>query len=235
MTVSQIASLAATIRNTLGTQNAGVAAGVQNLLGATDNSGGNNGIPAVTDATSLQVEVASLRAASQNIVQAQSLLEAAGGGTTEIEDALNQLQQLSSEASSPDLTDSERVALNNQFQQIKSRIDQIATTAQFGGQKLLDGSLKTAGATDASGNPLAALDDTGLLGSGRTDLLSADDAQQAGQAVANAQKTVQAQQATIQQLQQGAQLRCRHRRIRRPEPGRRRQHARRVRPPRRPV
>ena len=108
----------------------------------------------VSIASQLQARTSALRQASNNIAQASSLTQVADGAAQQIQNALSQLQSIAQQAQSPTSNAANRADLNQQFTQILSSINQLATGTTFDGQNLLDGTL--------SGNSALSVDN--LLG-----------------------------------------------------------------------
>lgn len=230
MTVSSIASIAATIANSVANQKSSnsssstdIATSVASLLSAssTDASGDSdssllNSLSSIANATGLQAQLASLRAATQNVAQTGALVSTASSGVSEISKVLDQMQDLTQEASADDLSSSERATLDGEFQALRAAITRIANDTTFEGQGLLDGSLNSSALqqlgsdssdTDSgSGFSIADLRDSALFGNSQPDLLSASDAQAASQAVSTAQNTVDDQQATLDEVGQSIDL-----------------------------
>jgi flagellin len=204
MTVSTIASIAAGIGRNLGNSNAKVASSVKSLV---TGSKANIDVASLSVSNSLQTQITTLRTATQNVAQASSLVRVAEGGASDIGKALSRLQQLSQQASSGSLSASERTALNIEFQALRTQINRIANNASFDGQKLLDGSLTSESlaitAEGEDGFSIASLTDEGLFGGQPLDLLSAENAQAASDAVKAASTIVSEQQAALGELGQG--------------------------------
>lgn len=225
MTVSSIASIAASITNSLanqktnssGTSGTGIVASVANLLSASSGaSDGGDSLLSVllADTTGQQTQQSSLRAATQNVAETGAMVNTASDGVSEIAQVLDQMQELAQEASAGDLSSDERTTLNTAFQALSSVITDIANGTSFEGQSLLDGSFNSQALQQANGDnndsdnsfSIADLRSSALFGSGNVDLLSASDAQAASQAVSTAQNTVSDQQTTLDDLSQGIDL-----------------------------
>ncbi|MDR2581000.1 MAG: hypothetical protein LBC85_08415 [Fibromonadaceae bacterium] len=79
------------------------------------------------------------KAASRNIGDAMSALNIGEGATQGISDMLNRMHELSIQASNDTLTNSDRQALNGEFQQLKQEIGRQTQTTQYNTQDLLSG------------------------------------------------------------------------------------------------
>ncbi len=112
-------------------------------------SSGNRLSTASVDVASMSIsdgmnaEIASLKAASQNIAQESSMMQVAGGSTHQIGAKLDRMAGLSVQANSGALDDASRKAIDQEFQHLKADIDHLAKNTNFGGVKLLDGSFSS--------------------------------------------------------------------------------------------
>ncbi|GGB26045.1 flagellin [Tistrella bauzanensis] len=88
----------------------------------------------------LEAETAALRQASVNAGQAGSMLQIADGALSSISDILTRMKTLATQSASDQVSDAERVYLNDEFSQLRSEIDRIAGDTDFNGQKLINGS-----------------------------------------------------------------------------------------------
>jgi len=109
-------------------------------------SAGTRVLTAKDDAASLAVgsrlraEVSALRQASVNAGQAISMLQIADGAMARVDDILVRMKTLAVQASSGQLSDTERGMLNQEYTQLVSEVDRIANDTEFNGTKLLAGS-----------------------------------------------------------------------------------------------
>ena len=125
--------------------------------------------------TILQTNVSTLQAALNNTSQANSLLGVADGALQNIGDILQRQKVLASEATSGSLTDTARGFLNQEFQNLKSQIDQISSSTNFNGINLLDGSLfKPATITTQTSQAALATSGTIKFDAAAASLVSAD-------------------------------------------------------------
>lgn len=98
-------------------------------------------VASLSIATQIAKELSASRSALGNINQASSLLDVANGGVNQITNILQRQQQLAAQANNGTLSDTERSALNIEFQNLSNEINRIAENTNFAGQPLLDGSL----------------------------------------------------------------------------------------------
>ncbi len=95
----------------------------------------------------LRAHVRSVNVAIRNAQDGISLAQVAEGGLDQIGSLLARMRELAEEAANGTLGTTERSALDNEYQQLKSEIDRIADVTEFNGTKLLDGSKSTTGVT----------------------------------------------------------------------------------------
>ncbi len=88
----------------------------------------------------LKAQIRSIRQAKRNADDGISLIQTAEGGLSEISNIVIRLRELSVQAASDTVGDTERSFSDIEFQQLKEEIQRIAESAEFNGRKLLDGS-----------------------------------------------------------------------------------------------
>lgn len=93
--------------------------------------------------TSFSTTVRTLKQALVNASQGVSLLQVADGALGQITEILQRQKTLAVQASSGNLSNTDRSFLNQEFQALTQQIDFIASTSSFNGVKLLDGTLST--------------------------------------------------------------------------------------------
>ncbi len=91
-------------------------------------------------ANSFKAKIASMQVGAQNAGEAQSMLQTADGAYTQINDIMVQMKSLATEAASGQTSDSN---LTGEFQALQSEIDNIATSTQYNGKDLIDGTLSS--------------------------------------------------------------------------------------------
>lgn len=101
---------------------------------ASDNAAG------LAVAMQLSADVSTLRSASTNLLQGTSVLQTADGALEQSGNILNRMKELSTQANSGSLDAGSRTALNDEYQNLKSELDNISANTTFNGQKLVDGS-----------------------------------------------------------------------------------------------
>jgi len=128
-------------------------------------SSGTRVVSARDDAASMAIgarlnaTTQALKTATVNVGQANSMLQIADGGMATIDDVLVRMKTLAVQASSGNLSDTERGFLNDEFTELRDEIDRIASSTNFNGIQLLgDGGDVAANFGDlASGGGGAAL------------------------------------------------------------------------------
>ncbi|AXO15607.1 flagellin [Thalassospira indica] len=122
-------------------------------------SSGTRVVSARDDAASMAIgarlnaTTQALKTASVNVGQANSMLQIADGGMATIDDVLVRMKTLAVQASSGNLSDTERGFLNDEFVQLRDEIDRIASSTNFNGIQLLgDGGDVAINLTPATAN-----------------------------------------------------------------------------------
>ena len=87
----------------------------------------------------LRGQIKGMRAAKMNAENATSFVQIAEGGLNEQNNILIRMRELAVQSASDTFSDKERDMMNMEFQQVKSELDRIAQTTQFGSHKLLAG------------------------------------------------------------------------------------------------
>ncbi len=80
-----------------------------------------------------------LETALDNVSNAQSILNIAEGGYTNIMDILQTMKQKATQAADGSLSTTQRTAINDQFVALRSEIDAIVTETTFNDNNLIDG------------------------------------------------------------------------------------------------
>jgi flagellin len=122
-------------------------------------SSGTRVVSARDDAASMAIgarlnaESQALKTATVNVGQANSMLQIADGGMNTINDVLTRMKTLSVQASSGNVSDTERTYLNDEFGALKNEIDRVSSSTSFNGVQLLgsDSALEATTATYGAG------------------------------------------------------------------------------------
>lgn len=84
-------------------------------------------------------QVRSLRQDSRNANDGVSMIQTAEGGMNEIGNILTRFRELSIQAASDTIGDSERGFIDKEVQQLKQEVTRISSSTEFNGKKLLNG------------------------------------------------------------------------------------------------
>ncbi|PIZ29685.1 MAG: hypothetical protein COY40_06420 [Alphaproteobacteria bacterium CG_4_10_14_0_8_um_filter_53_9] len=90
--------------------------------------------------TGLKIENAALNKARLNATGGVAMLQVADGALGSVQDILVRLKTLATQASSGNVSDSERALVNQEFSALKLELDRIAGDTEFNGVSLLAGS-----------------------------------------------------------------------------------------------
>ena len=110
----------------------------------------------------MRAQITGLEVAQNNAKNGISLVQTAEGALTEVQDMLNRMYNLAEQSANGTYDETlDRQQLDKEVQKLRTEIDRIASTANFNGQKLLDGSLKASdngttqetGETQETGSP----------------------------------------------------------------------------------
>jgi flagellin len=90
-------------------------------------------------ATNLEAQTKGLRQATRNANDGVSLVQTAEGGLNETSNILIRLRELTVQAASDTVGDTERGFLNKEYQQLNKEVDRISESTVFNGTQLLNG------------------------------------------------------------------------------------------------
>ena len=90
----------------------------------------------------LKDNIRSMKQASRNANDGVSMIQVAEGAMNEVSNILIRMRELSIQASSDTIGDTERGFINKEVQALKGEVDRIAVSTEFNGTRLLDGSSK---------------------------------------------------------------------------------------------
>ncbi|OUR93020.1 flagellin [Halobacteriovorax marinus] len=90
-------------------------------------------------ATNLDAQTKGLRQATRNANDGVSMIQTAEGGLNEVSNILVRLRELTIQASSDTVGDTERGFLDKEYQQLTTEVDRIAQSTTFNGTNLLNG------------------------------------------------------------------------------------------------
>lgn len=137
MAISNNTSISSLLYNPeLNRINQSLASGLQ-INQSADNPAGQAVVAALTSQINTQ------DIATRNANDGISLIQTADGASASISSNLQRLNELAIQAQNGTLNDAQRTTLNTEFQQNLEAINQTASSTQFNGQNLLDGSNNT--------------------------------------------------------------------------------------------
>lgn len=87
----------------------------------------------------LKAEIRSSRQANRNANDGISLVQTAEGGLNETSSLLTRMRELSMQAASDTLSDSDRAKSSLEYNQIKQELERVSQSTEFNGKKLLNG------------------------------------------------------------------------------------------------
>jgi flagellin len=100
----------------------------------------------------MRSQIRGLDQASRNAQDGISLVQTAEGALNETHSILQRMRELADQSANGTNTDDDRKALQDEVKQLKQEIDRIGDTTEFNTQKLLNGSLKSAGVANVGQN-----------------------------------------------------------------------------------
>jgi len=96
-------------------------------------------------ATRMTNQIRGMHQANQNSRDANNLLATAEAGLNDISDLLAQMRELSVQAATDTLNDSDRDSINLEFQSLKNELRRIANVTEHNGMNVLNGTYQEAG------------------------------------------------------------------------------------------
>ena len=106
-------------------------------------------IAAMSVSDALHGDAVALRQGAKNLADGFSLINTADGAISEQASILIRLREITSQAATGTIGDTERATVNMEFTALRAEFDRIAATSEFNGRKLLDGSLAS-GSSDTT-------------------------------------------------------------------------------------
>ncbi|KRF33997.1 flagellin [Paenibacillus sp. Soil787] len=88
----------------------------------------------------MRSQIKGMNQGMRNAQDGISLAQTAEGAMNEVSDMLTRMKELSTQAQSSTYNNTDRTAMDSEYQQLKTAITDIATNTQFNGINLLDGS-----------------------------------------------------------------------------------------------
>ena len=125
-------------------------------------------------------QINGLNMAVRNANDAISMIQTADGAMVEVTNMLHRMQELALQASSGTMSTTDQAALDVEFQALDDQIDLIATSTEWNGTKLLDGSLNASTASSFQIGANASQTISITFADLNTDFGATDEALQAG-------------------------------------------------------
>ncbi len=88
----------------------------------------------------MRADIAVLQQGARNVQDGVSMLQSFEGAMAVIDDSLVRMKQLAEQAATGAYSTAQREIMNNEFQEMASEIERIATSTKFNGIKMLDNS-----------------------------------------------------------------------------------------------
>jgi flagellin len=132
-------------RSRLGRSISRVASGLRITKSADDSAG-------MAISQTLRSDVAALKQGARNLTDGIAMIRAADGNLSEQAGILIRARELASQAATGTIGQSERETVHLEFTTLLAELNRISNTAEFNGQKLLDGSLSAASSDNHSAN-----------------------------------------------------------------------------------
>jgi flagellin len=131
----------------LGTNNSALTTSVQRLSSGLRINSAKDDAAGLAISEKLQSQIASISVAVRNAQDGISIAQTTEGGLEEMGNILTRMRELAEQSANGTLGQSERNALDAEYQQLKTEITRISNATEFNGIKLLDGSQSAAGVT----------------------------------------------------------------------------------------
>jgi flagellin len=131
----------------LGTNNSALTTSVQRLSSGLRINSAKDDAAGLAISEKLQSQIASISVAIRNSQDGISIAQTTEGALEEMGNILTRMRELSEQSANGTLGDSERAALDAEYQELKTEITRISNATEFNGIKLLDGSQSASGVT----------------------------------------------------------------------------------------
>ncbi len=148
-----------TIQNNLVNTNGAVSDSLRKLSSGLRINSAKDDAAGFAIANTFKARISSMRVASQNATEAQSMLQVADGAYSKINDIMIRMKSLSTQAASGQTENLN--TMNSEFKALQDEIDRIAASTKYGQTTLIDGSGSAAsgitfqvGATAATENQI---------------------------------------------------------------------------------
>lgn len=96
----------------------------------------------------MNMQIEGISRATQSSNDAINIISIADGALQEVSDMIQRMSELATKAASDTMTDADRKLCQDEVAQLKKEIERVASTTEFNGQTLMDGSFDLKGYTD---------------------------------------------------------------------------------------
>lgn len=129
------------IQNAMNTSQRSTDRAIKNVATGSRLSDPSADVSGAAIAAQMKAEIGSMNAAKRNAEDAVSFVSIAESGLSEQSNILMRMRELSIQSASDNYSKSERVMMQKEYSEIRSELDRIAKTTQYGTLTLLDGSI----------------------------------------------------------------------------------------------
>jgi len=125
-----------TVQNNLVTTDARVSDSLRKLSSGLRITSAKDDAAGFAIANTFKARISSMRVASQNATEAQSMLQVADGAYTKINDIMVRMKSLATQAASGQ---TDQTMMTGEFSALQAEIDRIASSTKYGSTTLIDG------------------------------------------------------------------------------------------------
>lgn len=112
----------------------------------------------------MNMQIEGISRATQSSNDAINIISIADGALQEVSDMIQRMSELATRCASDTMTDSDRKLCQDEITQLKREVQRVASTTEFNGQTLLDGSFDLKGYTDDLSMKVATYSDETPIG-----------------------------------------------------------------------
>ena len=134
--------------NRLRANNAMAAKSLENLSSGLRINKASDDASGLAVSEKMRAQIKGLEQAVRNAQDGISLIQVAEGALNEVHAILQRMRALAVQAANDTLTSADKLIIQSEVNQLKSELDRIASTIQFNGKNLLDGSMAATASTD---------------------------------------------------------------------------------------
>ncbi len=131
----------------LGNNNANLGSSLEKLSSGLRINRGADDAAGLAISEALRADIRALNQATRNANDGIAMINTAEGALSEQASILIRMRELATQASTGTVGSTERTTINREFTSLRSELDRISAVAEFNGQKLIDGSLRSGATT----------------------------------------------------------------------------------------